>query len=72
MQTSGILPNNNCAFGGSRGAAVDAEGSKQRGQMHFDRPFAKAQLSRDFLVRTAFHYERENVFLPGGKRRGYL
>jgi hypothetical protein len=35
VQHSGTLQNN-CAFDGSRGAAVDTEDSKQRGQMNFD------------------------------------
>jgi hypothetical protein len=72
MYASAILPNNNRAFGGGRGAAVHAEGSKQRGQMDFDGSLAEPQFSRYFLVRTAFHNERKNVFLPGSKRRRHL
>src|SRR5260370_11787157 len=41
MRSSRIIGSNNCAFGGSRGAAVDAEDSKQRGQMNFDCSFAE-------------------------------
>ena len=53
MDTSRVLPNNNRAFGGSRGAAVHAQGSKQRGQMDFDCSLAEPKFSRNFLVRIA-------------------
>jgi hypothetical protein len=44
---------------------VDAEVSKQRGQMNFDGSLAEPQSSRDLLVRIALHNECENIFLPG-------
>ena len=72
MYTSRVLPNKNRAFGGGRGAAVHAQGSKQRGQVDFDCSLTEPQFSRYFLVRIAFNNERENVFLPGSKRRGHL
>jgi hypothetical protein len=72
MYASAILPNNNRAFGGGRGAAVHAQGSKQRGKVDLDCSLTEPQFSRYFLVRIAFNNERENVFLPGSKRRGHL
>jgi hypothetical protein len=40
--------------------------------MDFDGSLAEPQFSLYFLVRVAFHDERENVFLPRGKSCGHL